>query len=162
MGQFSGIFGICAQGNWFGQVSRVKTNSSGNGMNKAATEKAYHHGDLRQALVDAACRHLLESGADTLSLRALARELGVSQTAPYRHFESKNALFAAVASHGFMLLVDQLNTAQKMQPDTRESLIEVGLAYIRWSETNPEKYQLCFDSSILNFEAELVFFGISF
>ena len=45
----------------------------------------YHHGDLRQAILDAACEHLKHENADTLSLRALAREIGVSQTAPYRH-----------------------------------------------------------------------------
>ncbi len=120
-------------------------------MSKAAHRK-YHHGDLRHSLIEAACRHLVESGADTLSLRALAREIGVSQTAPYRHFESKNALFAAIAIHGFELLRDELQAASDKWPDDIEkALIEIGLVYLSWAKRHPEKYQLFFDSSLVDF-----------
>ncbi|MBV9511686.1 MAG: helix-turn-helix transcriptional regulator, partial [Caulobacteraceae bacterium] len=62
---------------------------------------AYHHGDLRSALI-AAAREALETAApETVSLKALAARLGVSQPAPYRHFESREALLAAVAADGF-------------------------------------------------------------
>jgi AcrR family transcriptional regulator len=61
----------------------------------------YHHGDLRQALIDAALRALEHQRAEDLSLRALGRELGVSPRAPYRHFETKEELLAAVAVEGF-------------------------------------------------------------
>ena len=69
--------------------------------------KSYHHGDLKHTLIKAACQHLAKAGAESLSLRALARDAGVSQTAPYRHFKTKSSLFAAIAATGFdeLLLV---------------------------------------------------------
>ena len=116
------------------------------------SDRTYHHGDLRQTLIEAACQHLLKSGADTLSLRALARQVGVSQTAPYRHFGSKNALFAAIATYGF----EQLGAALKASSDAyaddiERAIVEVGLTYIRWAGVNPEKYSLFFDSSLVEF-----------
>ncbi|MGK3961778.1 TetR/AcrR family transcriptional regulator [Sorangium sp. So ce118] len=72
-------------------MSSVKRKKSG----------TYHHGDLRQALIDAALRELEHQRAEDLSLRALGRELGVSPRAPYRHFETKEELLAAVAVEGF-------------------------------------------------------------
>jgi AcrR family transcriptional regulator len=64
---------------------------------------AYHHGDLRQALVHAALRALERQRVEDLSLRALGRELRVSPRAPYQHFENKEELLAAVAIEGFRL-----------------------------------------------------------
>ena len=117
-----------------------------------ASTRTYHHGDLRQALIEAACEHLRTSGADTLSLRALARTIGVSQTAPYRHFESKSALFAAIAYYGFELLRVELQAAcDKCGDDTEAAILETGLSYVRWAQDNSEKYQLFFDSSLVDF-----------
>lgn len=121
-------------------------------MAKAAEHKPYHHGDLRQSLIEAACKHLLESGADTLSLRALARAVGVSQTAPYRHFESKSALFLAIAQYGFEMLRDETAAVAAKYPDDPEAAItEIGVAYLDFAKRNPEKYQLFFDSSLVDF-----------
>ena len=111
----------------------------------------YHHGDLRQAFIDAACSHLRLHGADSLSLRALARDIGVSQTASYRHFESRNALFAAIAIQGFELLTEQLQRTSDRFPDTRTALLEVGITYVDWAVANQEKYQMFFDSSLVDF-----------
>ena len=63
--------------------------------------RAYHHGDLRAALVASACQLLEEKGVTALSLREVARRSGVSQAAPYRHFPDKASLLAAVAAEGF-------------------------------------------------------------
>lgn len=63
--------------------------------------RSYHHGDLRAALLQSALRLLDTEGADALSLRAVARHAGVSANAPYRHYEDKEALLAALAVHGF-------------------------------------------------------------
>lgn len=121
-------------------------------MAKATASRPYHHGDLRQSLIEAACKHLLESGADTLSLRALAREVGVSQTAPYRHFESKSALFRAIALHGFELLYSETSAvAQQYEDDLEQSIVEIGMAYVGFARRHPEKYQLFFDSSLVDF-----------
>ena len=121
-------------------------------MSKATASRPYHHGDLRQSLIEAACKHLLESGADTLSLRALAREVGVSQTAPYRHFESKSALFRAIAVYGFELMAAEMSTVvTQHEEDIEQAFVEVGLAYVGFAQRNPEKYQLFFDSSLVDF-----------
>ncbi|MDP1643250.1 MAG: helix-turn-helix domain-containing protein, partial [Phenylobacterium sp.] len=64
---------------------------------EAPESRPYHHGDLRRALVEAACRLLEKEGAQALSLRAVAREAGVSPAAPYHHIKDKSELLDAVA-----------------------------------------------------------------
>src|SRR5690625_1901608 len=75
--------------------------------------KPYHHGHLKQALVDAAETLLVEQGLDKLSLRAVARRIGVSQTAPYAHFADRQALLAAVSTRGFECLTGRLREAEQ-------------------------------------------------
>jgi AcrR family transcriptional regulator len=75
-------------------------------MSRGVTKKrpdTYHHGDLRRAMVEAALRAVEREGVEALSLRAVARSLGVSPRAPYRHFTTKEELLAAVAVEGFRL-----------------------------------------------------------
>ena len=62
---------------------------------------AYHHGDLRDALVQAALREAEQRGPEAISIKALAKKLGVSQPAPYRHFADREALLAAVTAEAF-------------------------------------------------------------
>jgi AcrR family transcriptional regulator len=113
----------------------------------------YHHGDLHQAILEAACLHLRTQNADSLSLRALAREIGVSQTAPYRHFDSKNALFAAVATWGFRILEGDLaQMSSNLTLSASQAMVELGMTYLRFAENHAEKYQLCFDSSLVEFD----------
>jgi AcrR family transcriptional regulator len=81
-------------------MSRVKRKRPG----------SYHHGDLRKALVEAALRSLDRQRVEDLSLRALGRDLGVSPRAPYRHFETKEELLAAVAVEGFRVFGELLTT----------------------------------------------------
>ena len=66
--------------------------------------KSYHHGNLKQELIDCASKLCERDGYTKLSIRSLAKESGVSQTAPYRHFETKEALYASVATDGFKKL----------------------------------------------------------
>ena len=66
--------------------------------------KSYHHGNLKEELIACACRLCERDGYTKLSIRSLAKESGVSQTAPYRHFETKEALYASVATNGFKKL----------------------------------------------------------
>jgi len=66
--------------------------------------KSYHHGNLKQELIDCACKLCERDGYTKLSIRSLAKESGVSQTAPYRHFETKETLYASVATEGFKKL----------------------------------------------------------
>src|ERR1044072_1136538 len=64
-------------------------------------ENTYHHGDLRDALIKAALREAEQGGTEAISIKALAKQLGVSQPAPYRHFADREALLAAVTAEAF-------------------------------------------------------------
>lgn len=110
--------------------------------------QSYHHGDLRRALIDAASKQLVQLGPDKLSLRALARDVGVSQTAPYRHFSDKTALLAALAAVGFELLYEQSHAAAQTEVDARRRLLVAGRAYIAFALENPELYRLMFGPMI--------------
>src|SRR5260370_17441752 len=72
---------------------------------------AYHHGDLRRALLVETARTIREDGVDAVTLRAVAARLGVSRTALYRHFADKSALLAAVAREGFQRFRKDLTDA---------------------------------------------------
>ena len=77
-------------------------------MNSAVISKNYHHGSLRDALLEAALQRLQADGVVKLSLRGLAADVGVSPTAVYRHFEDKSALLAAIACDGFIGLTQYM------------------------------------------------------
>ncbi|TDQ46098.1 TetR/AcrR family transcriptional regulator [Actinorugispora endophytica] len=81
------------------------------GVTEPAGQRPYHHGNLRSAILEAAARHLREHGADQLSLRDLAREIGVSHAAPRRHFTDRQALLDALAETGFVQLGGALRTS---------------------------------------------------
>lgn len=102
----------------------------------------YHHGNLKEALVDAARDLLGEHGAYGISLRKVAKTAGVSQAAPYHHFDNKEALLAEVARRGFDQLVSQIRAVPDEDP--RENLREMGRVYIAFGLANPEVYQLMF------------------
>ena len=105
--------------------------------------KAYHHGELRSALVAAALDLLATGGPDALSLRAVARHAGVSAMAPYRHYADKEALLAAVATHGFEGLHAALSTADAAVP-AHSALTEQAVAYVRYAVSNPALFRLMF------------------
>ena len=79
-----------------------------------AEKSNYHHGDLRQALIDGAIALIAEQDISSLSLREVARRVGVSHAAPYRHFADKEALLAAVAEEGFIRLTASMRQQQQM------------------------------------------------
>lgn len=104
--------------------------------------KPYHHGDLRRALIDAA-RHILETeGPEALSLRAVAREAGVSPAAPYHHFKDKNELLEAVADQGFDELADDLAMAFADGQKGRETLTRLGAAYAGFALSKRALYRV--------------------
>ncbi|MBD2858533.1 TetR/AcrR family transcriptional regulator [Spongiibacter sp. KMU-158] len=104
---------------------------------------SYHHGNLRQELMTLAEKHLLENGSNELSLRALAREIGVSQTAPYRHFKDKNALLAALATEGFQRFFDYCKASEE-EPRSELGLMYFGLAYVKFSQQHTALFHLMF------------------
>ena len=109
--------------------------------------KAYHHGDLREALVEGALALLRDEGLEALTLRAVARRAGVSQAAPYRHFADRRALVAAVAERGFEQL--QQTMLQQMQgAQGRGGLKMVAVAYVQFGLSNPAQYRVMFGPEV--------------
>src|ERR1700750_2993966 len=96
---------------------------------QVAEARPYHHGDLRRALVEAARRLLESEGPTALSLRAVAREAGVSPAAPYHHFKDKAELLDAVAHEGWELLEQQMAEA-KDKAVGRGQMNALGVAYV--------------------------------
>lgn len=113
-------------------------------------ERRYHHGDLRAALMAAAIEGIAAHGVEKLSLRALAREVGVSPAAPYRHFESKNALLGAIALQGVNELRHVLEKADG-EGSAYKSLLAAGLGYIEYALTHPVEFQLIFGNVVGEF-----------
>ncbi|MDO8731018.1 MAG: TetR/AcrR family transcriptional regulator [Actinomycetota bacterium] len=113
-------------------------------MSSAATP--YHHGDLRSALLDAAEESLREGGAADISLRGLARELGVSHAAPRRHFADKQELLDAVAEVGWSRVDQELRLADETVAgeDLQAHLIARGIRYARFAIANPALIELMF------------------
>lgn len=118
----------------------------------AADARTYHHGDLALALMDAAIVRIADEGTENLSLRALARQCGVSPTAPYRHFPSKRCLLAALATRGFQGLKRHCEEGlAAAEPDLEARLMALGKAYIEFAVDNPTTYQIMFGSVLEDF-----------
>jgi len=105
---------------------------------------AYHHKDLRNALIDTAMAILTERTPADLTLRELARRLGVTHTAAYAHFSDKTQLLNAVADAGFARLADALEAAAQGELDPARSFERTGLAYVEFARANPNLYRLMF------------------
>ncbi|MBI1682282.1 TetR/AcrR family transcriptional regulator [Caulobacter hibisci] len=118
-------------------------------MTLATPEAArpYHHGDLSRALVDAARRILETDGPAALSLRAVAREAGVSPAAPYHHFKDKSQLLEAVAHEGWVALDAALMKARQDSDDDRQRMTNLGVAYVSFARDNPALYRVMYDRS---------------
>lgn len=116
-------------------------------LKKRAKSRGYHHGDLREALVECATAILREEGPAALTLRATARRAGVSQSAPYRHFADRRALVAAVAERGFARLQEVM--LKRMQTSAgRGGLREVARAYVDFGLSNPAEYRVMFGPEV--------------
>ncbi|HTK34628.1 MAG TPA: TetR/AcrR family transcriptional regulator [Caulobacteraceae bacterium] len=114
---------------------------------KAADGRPYHHGDLRRALVDAGRRLLEREGSAALSLRAVAREAGVSAAAPYHHFKDRAALLYAVAHEGNVALNEMVHTAFENSEPGQARIVKVGMAYVGFALANPALYDLMFETT---------------
>lgn len=113
---------------------------------KATPERSYHHGDLRRGLVLAARKVLEAEGPAALSLRAVAREAGVSPAAPYHHFKDKNELLDAVAHDGWLLL-HRIMAEAKADATAQDRLLSVGVSYVRFARAHPALYRVMYDAA---------------
>jgi AcrR family transcriptional regulator len=119
-----------------------------------APQKNYHHGNLRNELLDTAEAHLAAAGVEALSLRAMARAVGVSQTAPYRHFSDKAELLAALATRGYQKLAADLESAATRAGDHPiEQMHAFAHSYVNYAVANPELFKLMFGPTLQPLES---------
>ena len=115
---------------------------------------AYHHGDLRRALIDAALELAREGGAEAVTVREAARRAGVSPGAPFRHFSDRTMLMTAVAEEAMRRLRAEiaagLATARSRDPLRR--LHAMGSAYLGWALRNPTHFQIVSQRDSIDFE----------
>jgi AcrR family transcriptional regulator len=124
-------------------------------MAKATRPKrrgSYHHGDLRRALVEASIALVEEEGVDALTLRSVARRLGVSHAAPQHHFATKAELVVAVAEQGFETLAESLARAAAKDGAAVDRLKAAGVAYVRFAAKHPAQFRLMFGPHVARAE----------
>ncbi len=108
----------------------------------------YHHGDLRNALLDATVELVRERGARGFSVSEAARRAGVSIAAPYRHFTDREAMLAAVALRGFTEL--EAVFAHRTEPEPTERLVAIADAYVAFARADPALFEVMFSSGVDN------------
>jgi AcrR family transcriptional regulator len=107
---------------------------------------AYHHGDLRAALLVAAEAELTEKGVEGFTLRGCAKRAGVSHAAPAHHFKDASALLTALAAEGFERFVAAMRKRQSEATHPHHRFIASGLGYIDFAAANPALFRLMFSS----------------
>lgn len=126
----------------------------------SAKARAYHHGDLRSALLRAARDELHEVGWRALSLRSVARRAGVTHTAAYHHFKDKGALLAEIAVEGFRLLDQRMAEAMGAAGDDPLDRVTASAhGYLRMAVEDPAAYDLMFTGSDVDVSEELARVG---
>ena len=117
-------------------------------MSRSKTKTtAYHHGDLRNTLIETGLKVLTEQGEQALSMRKLAKQAGVSHNAPYMHFADKEALLAAIAEEGFHILTNAVDTAvSTTEGDWYQQLQNGSWAYVNFALEHPSHLQVMFRS----------------
>ena len=113
----------------------------------------YHHGDLRDALIKAALREAEQGGAEAISIKALAKQLGVSQPAPYRHFVDRDALLTAVTAEAFRQLSALLREAMA-KPSRQSKLSRLAQATLDFGLRRNGIYRLMFASRTVSCAAQ--------
>jgi AcrR family transcriptional regulator len=114
----------------------------------------YHHGDLRQALIDAALELVREGGGAAVSVREAARRAGVSAGAPFRHFPTRSALMAAVAEESMRRFKSEIDTALAQAPAAHplERLRAIARAYLHWALRNPAYFEVHSTQRLFDFD----------
>ena len=129
-------------------------------LDNVQKKEAYHHGDLRQALLNATRALVEEKGPMGFSVSEAARGAGVSTAAPYRHFSDRDEMLEGVAAQGMARMADAFRAALRDQtPGSLDALTAVGVGYVAFAEAEPGVFRLMFsipkkDGSDLKAEAE--------
>ena len=124
------------------------TDLSGGKFRRRKPAGQYHHGDLRQALLETAGRLVERDGLPALTLRAIARELGVTHMAAYHHYRDRRDLLAALATRGYERLGEALAKRTAGMPDPRAALKEVGVGYVAFAVTHPGYFRAMFSMEL--------------
>src|SRR5436190_23375569 len=112
-------------------------------------ERGYHHGNLKEALLQAALGLIAEKGPAGFTFADAARSAGVSPAAPYRHFRDREALLADVVREGFTRFEAMLATGwANGKPDPITAFHNVGSAYLTFARTEPAYYAAMFESGL--------------
>ncbi|KAA3597956.1 MAG: TetR/AcrR family transcriptional regulator [Calditrichaeota bacterium] len=110
----------------------------------------YHHGNLRQQLLTKADEMISSGGLDSLTMREIGKQIGVSRTAPYNHFKDKSALLSAVATEYFLDLKNRLSAIDATDyEDAMDYFKAMSNTYLEFALENPERYQLMFGKNSL-------------
>ena len=112
--------------------------------------RGYHHGNLRQALVEAALALVEERGLPEFTLREVARRVGVTHAAPQRHFEDRAALVAAVAEEGFRELLAHVERGVSGARDPAARLHALGVGYVQFALRNPAHFRVMFSAEVVD------------
>jgi AcrR family transcriptional regulator len=112
--------------------------------------RGYHHGDLRNGLLEAARGILEEESLAALTLRAVARRAGVSHAAPYRHFPNHEALLVELSVEGFDELREAITEAAKAHGNESDKIANIGAAYMRFVAQRPALARLMFGGQLPN------------
>ena len=116
---------------------------------RTGKRQKYHHGNLRQALVDVARRLIVDRGPQGFSLVEAASLAGVSPAAPYRHFANREALLAEVALSGYKRFADELEQAwQGGQPDPLSAFMRMGEVYLGFAQYERASYIAMFEAGL--------------
>jgi AcrR family transcriptional regulator len=118
----------------------------------AKKEGAFHHGDLEWALLEAASQLLEREGPQGVGLRAAARLAGVSHNAPYRHFENRESILAALAARGLDELGDRMAKAARGHEDARRALVAIAETYVSLAADRPHLFRLMFGQEVADKE----------
>src|SRR5271155_6045926 len=116
---------------------------------QATGRRGYHHGNLREALIDAALSLIAQKGPAGFTFADAARSAGVSSAAPYRHFRDRDALIADVARRGFELFEAHLEKAwNDGKPEPFKAFENVGRAYLSFARSEPAYYSAMFEGAV--------------
>lgn len=115
----------------------------------SSAERGYHHGNLKEALLQAALGLIAEKGPGGFTFADAARSAGVSPAAPYRHFRDRDELLASIAERGFVQFEAALSRAwDDGRPDTVTAFLRVGKAYLAFARAEPAFYSAMFESGV--------------
>jgi AcrR family transcriptional regulator len=113
------------------------------------SKKTYHHGDLKNALIQSGVKILAKEGVAGLSLRKVAKKAGVSHAAPYAHFHDKQALIAAISADGLRRLYEQMSLVVDAYPNKpAKQLTEGAKAYLHFAQEHPDQFRIMFSGVI--------------